>query len=347
MGEKQTRIKYFTWLRAISCIAIVFLHTFYCAVRLFRPGGMEETGSLIVRNCMIFAVPCFVMVTGALLLNPGKTVTVRSIFQKYLRRILIALVVFTFIFALFDRIVDHQGGGAADLVIRYLKALITDGSWLHMWYLYMLIGLYLMLPLYRIFVRYASDKELRYLLILFLVFQSMVPTVEMAAGGSSGFYILVYTIYPLYAFLGYAIHYEKIRISLPAAVLMLVIGTCGLIVITWFGWSAGLDNLQSLASSYSCILSVLQAVGVFSLMKRTESLRMNASGRILQALDGCSFGIYLIHVLVLYIIYRVFRFNPYLHGGLAVLVVLALITLAVSWAVIRLLKFIPGVKQIL
>ena len=47
--------------------------------------------------------------------------------------------------------------------------------WYHLWYLYMLIGLYLLTPIYRIFVKNAEEKDIRYLLILFFLFGLVLP----------------------------------------------------------------------------------------------------------------------------------------------------------------------------
>ncbi|MEE8886727.1 MAG: acyltransferase [Eubacteriales bacterium] len=340
-------IRYFSDLRAISCISIVVLHTFYCADRLFSPGGVYDEGSMIVRNCMMFAVPCFVMISGALLLNPERKVTVERVFSRYLKRILIALVVFTFIFSLFDMIADHQEGGFPGLIKNWLTALLFNKSWLHMWYLYMLIGLYLMLPIYRIISKNCSDAELRYLLVLYLIFQSVIPTIGYATGVQIGFYILIYTVYPLYFFMGYALHSGKVKIPAGMAVLMVLVSTVLLVVTTYFGIHYQNDNLQSLSSSYACILAFFQAVGFFALMMRTEKKKDRRISYFLNEIDKCSFGIYLIHVLVLYTIYRVFDFNPYIHGGLLMLLLLTIVTFALSWLIVRLLKNIPYIKNIL
>lgn len=346
----KRQIRYFSELRAFSCIAIVILHTYFCAVRLFQPETGARQMSMMVRNCMLFAVPCFVMVTGALLLDPEKDVPIRKIFTKYISRAAGALVVFTFIFALFDFAVDRQGGGAAGLIRRWLYNLVTDSSWLHMWYLYMLIGIYLMLPLWRAVAKHADEKLIRYILILFCIFQSVLPTIGFFTDESVGFYIMVSTVYPLYLFLGYAIHKGYVRISDTVSVILIAASLAVILVSTWFGIGKNIKSLSSLGSSYAFIGVVAQAAAVFSLMKGREDRRQErtgAGGRFLLSVDRCSFGIYLIHVLVLYTIYRVAKWNPYCHGGFFALLLTAAVTFAVSWAVTWLLKKVPGIQKIL
>lgn len=83
------RVHSFSYLRAAACFAIVLLHTVFCAVSLF-PEEASATQALlsnIVVNNMMWAVPCFLMVSGALLLNPERPVTVKKCLTKYIPRI--------------------------------------------------------------------------------------------------------------------------------------------------------------------------------------------------------------------------------------------------------------------
>jgi peptidoglycan/LPS O-acetylase OafA/YrhL len=73
---------------------------------------------------------------------------------------------------------------------------------------------------------------------------------------------------------------------------------------------------------------------------------MKQQGFPLTATYKCSFGIYLLHVLVLYTIYRVFRFNLYLHGEFIAMLLIAAVTLVLSCAIARVLKCIPGIRKI-
>lgn len=362
----NVRVRYFSYLRAVACVAIVILHTFYCAIRLFSPQGNAELMSLMVRNCMLWAVPVFVMVTGALLLNPDKHVTTGKIFHGYIRRALCALIVFTFVFALFDFLVDRHAGGPGAFLIFWLQALLLNRSWLHMWYLYMLIGIYLMLPLFRLVTRSRDDRILRYTILILAVFQSVIPTVNFFLSDSSvGFYIMVNTVYPLYLFLGYAIHTGKIRVTVPAAFLMTVCGAAVILLSTVAGLKNGWDGFSQIAGNYASVPVVVASCGIFSLFHagepggKAEPVRAAGSGEasgygrtsafqcFLMALDRCSFGIYLVHVLVIYTIYRVFLFQPYAHAALPALLLVAVISFAASFALSALLRHIPGFRKFL
>ena len=115
---------------------------------------------------MMWAVPCFVMVTGALLLNPDKEITVKKIICRYVFRISIVLIVFVSIFTISDVIADKEKIGVTDIVKRIFYKLYTGTSWAHLWYLYLLIGLYLLLPVFRALVKGLDDKEIKYIFLI-------------------------------------------------------------------------------------------------------------------------------------------------------------------------------------
>ncbi len=349
-------VLYFSVLRAISCMAIVVLHTFWIANAMFAPGANDRVISMAVRNSMLWAVPCFVMVTGALLLNPSRRMTGKKM-VGYFKRVAVPLVVCTLLFTIFDNVVGSQQLGVTGVILRWLMAVLTNGSWLHMWYLYLLIGLYLMLPIYRIITAHCSDKELCYLLIVYLIFQSVIPTLNSVIGRSIGFYLPIYTVYPLYIFLGYAIHEGKIELGRAPLWGLFAINTVGIIVVTVIGMLYENTALQSLGSSYATIPVVMQSIAVFGLMKlhfekaqkaegveeaaTDKDAQQNASGsavkedsvliRILRVIDQDSFVIYLLHVLVIYVLYRCLAWNPY-EMGIAAVFGASVIVFAATWA---------------
>ena len=59
-----------------------------------------------------------------------------------------------------------------------VKNLIEGRSWTHMWYIYMMLGLYLMLPLFRAFTKSADEKTYRFVLIVLFLMTIVRPTIN-------------------------------------------------------------------------------------------------------------------------------------------------------------------------
>ena len=321
-------------LRALSCLAIVILHTFYAAMAVAGITPEQKQMCMMVRNSMFWAVPCFVMVTGALLLDPSRDVTWEKIRKKYLRRILKALVGFSLLFFLFDTFTSGKSFSLG-MVREWLVQMVTDTGWSHMWYLYLMIAIYLMLPFYRMIAAQASGKELRRLLVIYLVFQSVFPAVSKLWGTDLGFYLCVNTVYPLYLFGGYYLARKK---SLPsgsedrgrdllAGALLTAAGLAAILVCTGLGFRQESGVFSKLVGNYSFPGAAAASAGMFLLVRSVFS----GPNSFLEQIDRNSFGIYLIHMLFLKLLIVVLKFDPFRMGGGIGVLFFAALTAAVSW----------------
>ncbi|MBQ9827965.1 MAG: acyltransferase [Lachnospiraceae bacterium] len=334
--NKTAKIGFISRLRAVSCLAIIVLHGFFIPVSLFSPETADRIVPMIIRNCMLWAVPCFVMVSGALLLDPQRSITIKDIFTKYIKRAFIALAVFSLLFVIFDAALNGSLEFTA-IIKDWLYKLFTNRSWLHMWYLYMLIGMYLMLPVFRAAVSHMDGRLLRYTVILLFFFMSVIPTVNNLTGENAGFYIPVYTVYPFYFFLGYVMMQDEIRINKALAWILLILSTAAIIAVTYLGLAKDIESFRSLGNSYAFAAVAVQAAAVFAIAKGSTD-RDNAGTRILYAIDKCSFGMYLLHVAALYTAYRVFKINPFEWGGVPLMAAIAAAAALVSFIVVYALR---------
>ena len=326
------RVYSFSYLRAAACLAIVLLHTVFCAVSLF-PEEASATQALlsnIVVNNMMWAVPCFLMVSGAL----------------------IALVVFCLLFRALEILVNHEPVNAETLLSGFYK-IFSGTSWSHVWYLYLMIGIYLLLPFYHKIASNSTAGELRYLMIVYVIFLSLVPVLK-TFGISVGFYICVSTIYPFYLFCGYALRQGVWRVNRGLGLLFLLIGTAAVVLFTVLKEN-GTVKAAGVFYGYSSIFVILQSVGVFTLFgcaaDKTGAPRKEKSpgvfGKFVLEIDKCSFGIYLIHMIFVRGILKHTKLHPYGAGSPFVLIGLTLGIFLVSFILTWILKKIPGVKKIL
>ncbi len=104
---------------------------------------------LCYKSLLEFCVPIFVMISGALFLSPGKSVTFDKVIKKYVKRIVYALVVFAFPMCTAETLFTQSGG-----LICSITNWITGKSWDYMSYLYMLIGLYLLTPIIKFYANH-------------------------------------------------------------------------------------------------------------------------------------------------------------------------------------------------
>ena len=315
----------FSHLRIFACLGIILLHMLF-ASNVYFPGSMALSDTVLTKageNLLMWAVPCFLAVTGALLLDPSREVSMHQLFHRYIRRMALALLIFALLFQLYDAAVCEVPATPAGIVLGTVSNIVQGHSWAHLWYLYLMIGLYLLLPFYKIITRHAPDKLLLYLMLVWLIFISVLPLVSIWKL-DMGFYIPTTMIYPLYLFLGYTIHTGKLSIDRLTA-WTLTIGCSALLVfLTWLRYTMaeGIFDEAQLAAidqlfGYASILVVGQTAGIFALFDHSRALAETAPGPLL-TIDKCTFGIYLIHMIFIRFVFKFLGFDPYTAGGPAV-----------------------------
>ena len=155
MNPKKTKIKYYDTLRFLAIISIIALHT----IQVFH--GQKHIGDNLYsfNEIVRFGVPVFLMITGALLLN--REIKIGEFFKRRLNRL-----VYPFIFYLIlHRILLYYIGTHhnPDLLWRVFSLPFRFN-----WYFWLIIGVYLLIPVINKFIQNADMKELEYFICVIL-----------------------------------------------------------------------------------------------------------------------------------------------------------------------------------
>ena len=345
-GKESVRNRSYEHMRSIACLAIVLMHMMNISEILYRSSisHTEDSVSMLIVYLCMWAVPLFVMVTGALLLDPGKNITIKAIYTRYVARIIGALLLFGLVF----RFVDMWMNGetfSLTVITNGLYKIYTGTSWSHLWYLYMLIGLYVLLPVYRRVSAGCDRKELLYLLGAYAFFISILPLTDIF-GADSAFHLQTSAIYLLYFFAGYMIKSGQLVIKKPVAALMLVLSVACMAAVWVIRNKYDIAGLDQVLGNYSSPVVVVMAVSIFALMFKNETVeRSGALAKFIALFDRSSFGIYLIHMIFLRVFLRHMQINPYAQGVL-IFAGVYLATLVLSFVIVVVLHFIPGLRKL-
>lgn len=137
------------------------------------------------------------MISGIMLLNK-ENLTIKSMLKKYVLKVLIGIFLFGIFFSSLELIYDGW-----NLNLNFMKEvfirIISGNTWAHMWYLYLIFGLYLITPILLILSKNMNKNEYKYFLIIMYIFciliseLSKILRVEIAfsISGISG-YIFYY-----------------------------------------------------------------------------------------------------------------------------------------------------------
>ncbi|MCD7944105.1 MAG: acyltransferase [Clostridia bacterium] len=127
----------------------------------------------ILSKEMMWAVPVFFMITGSLLLVK-ENINYYEVIKKYVLRIIFAISIFGIPMAIIS---EYFESGSINLC-RALVIIIKGESWNHLWYLYTLLGVYLLLPVFSTFLHNTPEKEHLILSINIFIFTFIIQILE-------------------------------------------------------------------------------------------------------------------------------------------------------------------------
>ena len=349
--QTKSRVVYFDYLRLIACFFIVFIHVSYYGWVDPDVHSLRWEFYNACYSAARWATPVFVMISGALFL--GRDRPVRTILRKNVLKIAVVLAFWSTLYALLDNFLLYDQSVSWRQVIKEIVA----GHY-HLWFLYMIIGLYLASPLLR---KAAEDPRLtRYFLILALVTAVLVPksiflleryrfpdmgrTLRQAWDQTRLYIPLGYSGYFL---LGYALHTATVKKRTEWLIYGLGILGAAATVLGNSLDSEWLGSPQVTYSEHFHLGVVLMAAAVFVFAKQhlNKAPGSEKGMGVLQALSGATFGVYLVHPLFLDLLQVKGKIFP--EQDLSVLVFLAAAAGAylASLGTALLLKRIPVVKK--
>ena len=143
-------------IRMISCIFVIVIHVTNYFCRAYGEITQSEyLFALLLDTLARVSVPCFFMISGALLL--GREEPLKKHGERLLR-FLIALVVWSVVYYIWNR---------AFMKTEYdLKEILYVPTEPHLWYLYAMIPIYMVLPFFQVMCKGMSGKLERALLVV-------------------------------------------------------------------------------------------------------------------------------------------------------------------------------------
>ena len=172
----RNRLVNYDLLRIAAAYLIVLLHLsvpYVCQAPESFQAYVQWEYAIALSAFSRIGVPVFIMLSGLFLLHPRKELPIYAIFTKYLPKIVFIFIVWFFFYAFAEQDFYRQLW-ASGFDFRYCWEQI-DSSFFwgsvwrghyHMWYLYMLAGLYLITPFVRILANHATNQQLCYFLSL-------------------------------------------------------------------------------------------------------------------------------------------------------------------------------------
>lgn len=335
--RQDERIGWVDLLRVLSCFLVVFAHCCDPFVAQFDQDRASFLTGAFSGSLVRSSVPLFVMMTGVLLLPVQRGMA--DFYRKRIGRIIVPLIFWSIalpilFFVYLNYIQPHSANAAlpadgftpqATGVKLYTFIFNFNFDTTPLWYLYMLVGLYLILPILSAWLERATKREIRLFLwvwgaTLLLPYLRMIAPMLGYAGnyGHMGLFgecdwNLYGTFYYVSGFIGYLVlaHYLvqyppawSWRKTLCIAVPMFVVGY--LITALGYVWFQkqypGNYAYLEIVWYFTGINVFMMTYAVFVVIRK---LNLKPS-RWLANLASLTFGIYLCHFIFVHVAYDCF-----------------------------------------
>ena len=317
----------------MSILAIIAIHVF----QLWHHG--EQVFNVYIYMFSEFArfgVPVFLMLSGALLLN--RDIEIKSFLKRKVPRIAYPFLFYFIIFWLSSFLLNRE----------FSYTIFT-----YNWYFWMILGVYLSVPIINKFIQQTSESEIEYFLAIF-VLAAIFYQITLIFG-IEHYFDLNFFVAPIgYLVLGYYLSIKQFNIdSKKLIILMAVI----FLTATFFkmletGAVLPKNSILNYVATQTAIVGswvdmsifeILQAGSLFVLFK---NLNLHIMDKVIVSISNVSYGMYLCNSLVMSFLIPIF--TPIPSNGIeicAIIIVMILVVFVVSWILVTLISRIPVIGK--
>ncbi len=327
------------WLDVIRCVAMIMVIGVHCIDPFYISPTMRAIPeythwAAIYGSLLRPSVPLFVMMTGLLLL-PVKKQPLGKFYKKRIYRVLFPFLIWSVLYSMFPWVTGVLGlpkeiigdffcytqGQESQSLIDSLKdvAMIPfnfSHKENHMWYIYLLIGLYLYMPFFSAWIENADRKTKRAFLLIWIISLFIPYLKEYVANclfERSGYVFGTDTwnefglFYYFAGFNGYLLlgHYVKkgndwsLMKTFILCILMFAVGYY--IIYTGFSTTASNPNAteteMELFFTFCSPNVLLMTLATFLLLQKVVITNSTVI-KVLANMTQCGFGIYMVHYFV-------------------------------------------------
>ena len=330
--------------RIAAVLAVIAIHT-WSVLGSLPPGSRQWWVAAIPYSTSRWAVPLFVMISGGLLLRSTSAGSPSSFYRRRLARVVPPAIFWVVAYLLFRATFLHEA-----LSLRSVSADLFLGTpFVHLYFLYIIVGLYLVTPIIHPFVATASRGRL----VLASVGLLGVPVLEsglralLGVGGGGGVTGLSYWV----PYLGYfvaGLAFTGLRLRRSTGFLVAAVVICALAGQVFLVYLLS-DASQSIgyATGYFSIFTATATVGIYVLVAQASPAQHRSGwlATTVATLGLATFGVYLAHEMLLHWFARDFAIH--VPGHLATnRIPTYLMVVVTSFAVVLVARRVPLARRL-
>lgn len=353
-GAKGKTVVYIELLRIMAATAVIMIHIIAGLITNYDIGSVNWNICVIIGSLIRWCIPLFFMISGLCFLDREQPISQETILKKYILRLVAVAIAWGAFFYFFELWIYNHPVTVKNLLLAPLMILSGNAGY-HLWYLYAIIPIYFLIPALKVYVDNATRVQQKYLLIIlftlsscFSLFNSVVRQIpQLKAAISIGIVLPEMFAYLACVLSGYYMaHFDLDRGERKVLHLVAVISVLCMPVVNIY--VSLLNNSFIITmSEYSGICSISIAGCLLTRLKQLEDgLQKRRIKNTVLSIGGKTFGIYLVHVVFVSILFHKLTIA---WGELNALTVIFGSTIAVfiiSYIIAWLFAKIPFIKRL-
>ncbi len=338
-NKPVTSIFYIDFLRCIAAFAVVAIHVLGPLRELYgEVATVDWLAAMGINSATRWAVPVFMMISGALLLSTNKPFVCSNYLSRRLLKVLVPFIGWTVIYAAI-------GGFSADgwemtKTNEILQKSTNEPVWYHLWFFYDFIPLYFVIPFLQPLLKKMEPERVKLLLVAWgcLTLMHFLKVESFLREN-----LILYSGYLL---LGW---YLFNRDNRPQLKLWVIAGISTLIINFFGSWLAAEVNgkYSSYYMGYKSLNTVIIG-GMLFVVAQSYADKIQGSLRaLIKEISKYSLGIYLLHPIILIPIREMSNgVYDWFYSYWLAIPIITVITLFVSLLLVMLLAKLPVVNRL-
>ncbi|MBR3758233.1 MAG: acyltransferase [Bacteroidaceae bacterium] len=353
---KEERIVFLDYLRIFACFLVMMVHASEAFYGVGETPILSESHKLWIAiwdGMSRISVPLFVITSAYLLVPMSGAQSWSDFFKRRFLRIIPPMAVFMVIYALLS--VWQEGWTWKDAFVALCQLPLNfPMNAFHLWFMYPLIGLYLLIPILSPWLRVATAKQERIFLYLWTLTTCM-PFINKFHGDVFGqcwwnqYYMLYdFSGYPGYLVLGHYIRYHIDWSTIKRRTVGLTCltgGTAFTILSFYIQAEPGTPQLVSDLEIAWCFCIINCVVATFGAFLLFTTIKRECFGYgLVKDMSIKSYGMYLMHML--WLPFWVSVVQPHMNVGVAIPLI-SILTFVSCYITSKLISYIPKSKWII
>jgi len=291
----RERVLFFDLLRCVAAVAVIAIHVLapYRHELGVIPFG-EWATAVGVNSVTRWAVPVFILITGALMLSDNRPFDAKYYVKRRLGKVLIPFLVWSLFYAFLSGVTSS--GYDVSVTQQVLADSPSHATYYHLGFFYYFIPLYFVIPFFQIMVKKSGPSAL-YAFVAVWLFTSLLYLMKIDGPWSHELWL-----YSGYLPLGYLL-YQRVPLTKAMVAVFVALGGLALLTTAYMVISNSAAAEQYTVGrwlSYKTLNVILAASMIFMLCRYFGEGLSAQANKVIGFISQHSLGIYILHPIFLW-----------------------------------------------